>query len=72
MMSLFRGSAAPVARSRATVILIKLALIEMGTEFRVMAQHLERDPRPRSPSQPRRLRLPVDVILRLRSEKSKR
>jgi hypothetical protein len=50
-------------------IRIKLALIEIGTEFRVMAQHLERDPR--SPSQPRRLRLPGEVILGLRSEKLK-
>jgi hypothetical protein len=61
-----------VVSSRAEpVIRIKLALIEIGTEFRVMAQHLERDPRPRSPSQPRWLKLPGEVILRLRSEKLK-
>jgi hypothetical protein len=48
---------------------VKLALIEMATEFRVMAQHLEGDTRPRSPSRPRRLRLPADVVLRLRSGK---
>jgi hypothetical protein len=47
----------------------KLALIEMGTELRVLAQHLERDSRPRSPSQPRRLRLPADVVRRLWSGK---
>jgi hypothetical protein len=39
-----------------------LALIEMGTEFRVMAQHLEGNTRPRLPSHPRRLRLLIDVV----------
>jgi hypothetical protein len=47
----------------------KLALIEMGTELRVLAQHLEPESRARSPSQPRRLRLPADVVRRLCSEK---
>ena len=34
---------------------IKLALIEMATELRVVAQHLQRDVLPRGPSHPRRL-----------------
>jgi hypothetical protein len=41
-----------------------LALIEMGTEFRVIAQHLEGNTRPRLPSHPRRLRLPTDLVRR--------
>jgi hypothetical protein len=49
----------------------KLALIEIGTELRVVAQHFEGDVRRRLPSYPRRLRLPAEVILRLRSEKSR-
>ena len=48
---------------------IKLALIEMATELRVVAQHLQRDVLPRGPSHPRRLRLPADVLMRLRSGK---
>jgi len=45
------------------------ALIEMVTELRVVAQHLQRDVLPRGPSHPRRLRLPADVLMRLRSGK---
>jgi hypothetical protein len=47
----------------------KLALIEMATELRVMAQRLQPDVRPRGPSHPRRLRLPAHVVMRLRSGK---
>jgi hypothetical protein len=52
-------------------IYAKMALIEMATEFRVMAQHLERDPRSRLPSPPRRLRLRAADVLRLRSSNSR-
>ena len=47
---------------------IKLVSIEMATELRVVAQHF-RDVLPRGPSHPRRLRLPADVLMRLRSGK---
>ena len=48
---------------------IKLALIEMATELRVVAHNLQRDVLPRGPSHPRRLRLPAHVVMRLRSGK---
>jgi hypothetical protein len=50
-------------------IYAKMALIELATEFHVMAEHLEHHQRPRLPSHPRRLRLPAEVVQRLWSQK---
>ena len=54
----------------------KMALIEMATEFRVIAEHLEREAqrteRHRPPSYPRRLKLLALNLLRLRSANSKK
>jgi hypothetical protein len=45
----------------------KMALIELATKFRVMAEHLEPEARPRGASHLRRLRLQAPAVLRLRS-----
>jgi hypothetical protein len=50
---------------------VKMALIELATEFRVMAQHLEPEARPRGASHLRRLRLQAPAVLRLRAEKTR-
>jgi hypothetical protein len=49
---------------------VKMALIELATEFCVMAQHLEPEARPRGASHLRRLRLQAPTVLRLRAEKT--
>ena len=56
----------------------KMALIELATEFRVMAEHLEREAqrtdeiRHRRSSYPKRLKLLASDVLRLRSANSKK
>jgi hypothetical protein len=57
-------------------IYAKMSLIELTTEFRVMAEHLERDAqrtdktRHRLPSHPKRLKLLASDVLRMASRVS--
>jgi hypothetical protein len=50
---------------------VKMALIELATEFFVMAQHLEPEVRPRGASHLRRLKLQATAVLRLRAAKTR-
>jgi hypothetical protein len=50
---------------------VKMALIELATEFRVVAQHLESEARPRGASHQRRL-LQAPAVLRLRAGKTRK
>jgi hypothetical protein len=63
----FRKNAADCLKlaREANQIYAKLALIEMATEFRVMAEHLERDARRRRAN---RIRQHVDAFLRNRRQ----
>jgi hypothetical protein len=63
------GTHAPVLASYVNGTQVRLQQDRMATELRVVAQHLQRDVLPRGPSHPRRLRLPADVLMRLRSGK---